>query len=382
MPALYAHLRFGEEVLRYLPSPLPALIRQYPEAYAIGTQGPDVLFYHQPMKKNELRAKGTHLHTLSGHDFFLDQAQKLAENAETNDVREIFKENGAYAAYVCGFLCHFTLDVVCHPFIDRNSCEEFTHGKIESEFDKFMLRKTRRPIRGYNAATPIILKNGAIEAVAYALDIPEENVKRAMKTMRKINKLFSYPAEWVHNVCHAVLGIVGMERKFGDMFLHRDDDELSVRSNEILWDKYSVALPMAAGLIREFFLNLHTFADGTPLHSPLMNYDFSGILKIQRQETEYNSPLEYQTAYFSARPMPAPSESGTFAPPSGIPFGSPNGMGLPSTPPPMPHPSITPTPHPSHTDAQTQYQKPTPTPHPSIMQEQNGEPNPKKKNKR
>ena len=381
MPALYAHLRFGEEVLRYLPSPLPALIRQYPEAYAIGTQGPDVLFYHKPMKKNELRSHGTYLHTFSGHDFFQEQAQKLAENTESDDVREIFQKNGAYAAYICGFICHFTLDVVCHPFIDRNSCEALSHAKIESEFDKFMLRKTRRPIRGYNTATPILLKNGAKEAVSRALDVPVENIKRAMKTMRKINRLFSYPMEWVHNVCHIVLGIIGMDRKFGDMFLHRDDDELAMRSNEVLYDKYNVALPMAAGLMREFFLNLHTFADGYSLHNPLLNYNFSGILKIQQPPEEYTSSLEYQTSYFSSRPMPAPNTT-PFGAPSGIPFGSPNGTSLPSTPPPMPHPSITPTPHPSHGAAPQQYQKPAPMPHPSLTQEQNGAPTPKKKNKR
>jgi hypothetical protein len=177
-----------------------------------------------------------------------------------------------------------------------------------------------------------------------------------------------------------------MERKFGDMFLHRDDDELAMNSNEVLWDKYNVALPMAAGLIREFFLNIQTFADGHPLRNPLFNYDFSGILKIQQPPTEYTSSLEYQTSYFSARPMPSAPIGNPFTAPGGVPLGmplgTPNGITLPDTPPPMPHPSITPTPHPSHIDGQAPYSKPAPMPHPSLMQEQDGEPTNKKKNKR
>ena len=53
MPALYAHLRFGEEVAKTLPTAYTSLIERFPEAFALGTQGPDILFYHKQMKKNQ-----------------------------------------------------------------------------------------------------------------------------------------------------------------------------------------------------------------------------------------------------------------------------------------------------------------------------------------
>ena len=75
MPALYAHLRFGEEVSKTLPEDYREYIDRYPEAFALGTQGPDILFYHQPTKHNEIRQRGSFLHTIFGEEFFLAQGE-------------------------------------------------------------------------------------------------------------------------------------------------------------------------------------------------------------------------------------------------------------------------------------------------------------------
>ena len=107
MPALYAHLRFGEEVAKTLPSPYTELITRFPEAFALGTQGPDILFYHKPMKSNAIRKHGTFLHTFSGEKFFLMQGKKLLEgisdstenNGEKDSVEEILTANGAFVLY-------------------------------------------------------------------------------------------------------------------------------------------------------------------------------------------------------------------------------------------------------------------------------------------
>lgn len=278
MPALYAHLRFGEEVVEALPPVFGALIQKYPEAFALGTQGPDVLFYHHPMKKNDIRARGTYLHTLSGREFFRGQAEKLLASGG-EETEAVLERNGAYAAYICGFLCHFTLDVICHPYIDEHSTEAVTHGKIESEFDKTILRLDGKPIRGYNTATPILDRNGTREAVAKALDVPEENISVTIRTMRKINRLFSYPCEAFHSLAHFVLKLAKMERKFGDMFLHKKDDPLCVEPNRVLVERRKSAVPKAAALIEEYFEGLKELAESGAFTNELFRYDFSGINK-------------------------------------------------------------------------------------------------------
>ena len=76
MPAIYAHLRFGEEVAKMLSKPYAKFIEKHKDAFHLGTQGPDILFYHRPMKKknNEIRKGAIYLQEgLSGNQFFLKQ---------------------------------------------------------------------------------------------------------------------------------------------------------------------------------------------------------------------------------------------------------------------------------------------------------------------
>ena len=281
MPALHAHFRFGEEVAKNLPEPYVKAIERFPESFALGTQGPDILFYHKPLKSNEIRKRGSFLHTWSGEKFFLAQGEKLLAGAPDGDVESLLRENGAFAAYICGFLCHFTLDTLCHPYIDGSSNENVSHGKIESEFDKAVLRADGLPIRGYNVATPILDQNGVKEAVAKTLDVEEEAVARSIKTMRKINKMFSHKHECRHKLLHGLLRLINMEKKFGDMFLHKKDDPLCVETNATLLGKWQDAIPQASALIQEYFENLRVWVEEKRTANNLFRYDFSGIIKTE-----------------------------------------------------------------------------------------------------
>lgn len=281
MPAIYAHLRFGEEVAKTLPVPFTELIERFPEAFHLGTQGPDILFYHHPMKKNGIRKRGGYLHTFSGEKFFAEQSEKLI-SADTKTLTELFDKNGALAAYLVGFLCHFTLDTLCHPYIDGHSTEKVSHGKIESELDKAILRKDGKPVRGYNTATPILNKNGAAESAATTLNIPKESIELAIKTMRKINGWFSNKCELFHAFAHFFLKIVGMDRRFGDMFLHKKDDPLCESTNHVLIEKFNDGILKASKLIEEYFESLLSTTNER-VNNELFRYNFSGI--ITKEET-------------------------------------------------------------------------------------------------
>lgn len=276
MPALYAHLRFGEEVAKTLPEAYQQHIQQYPEAFALGTQGPDILFYHQPMKANEIRKRGTYLHTLSGETLFLAFGEKLTQGASGGDV---LTENGALSAYICGFLCHFTLDVFCHPYINAHSTQAVSHGRIESEFDKYVLRKDGKPIRGYNTATPIADANGTKEAVAKALDVPQEEIALSIKTMQKYNGWFSRKCEFFHAMVHFLLCFAGSNKKFGDMFLHKKDEPLCAEINEALIEKWQNAIPQAATIIETYFERLTEWAHSQQINMDFFRYNFSGIIE-------------------------------------------------------------------------------------------------------
>ena len=281
MPAVYAHIRFGEEVAKNLPMPHTNLIERFPEAFHLGTQGPDILFYYKPLKDNDIRTYGKLLHAHSGEEFFLTLGEKLLNEADTDNEAELLTKNGAFAAYTCGFLCHFTLDVLCHPHVNEKVSEALSHGKIESEFDKFLLRLDGKPIRGYNTATPILDKNGAKAAAAKALDVEENNIGAAIKTMRNINAWFSRKCELSHKFAHTVLKTIHMDKTFGDMFLHKTDDPLCIETNKTLLQKFKDAIPVAAALIPHYFQNLRAWVQNKRCENNLFRHNFSGILKTE-----------------------------------------------------------------------------------------------------
>ena len=265
MPAIYAHLRFGQEAAKRLEPPLSDVIGKYSEAFLLGTQGPDILFYYKPLKGNDIRRRGTAIHARAGGKVFGELYTLWQEQGGKDD---------ALKAYLCGYLCHFTLDVLCHKYIDDNSSDAVSHGKIESEFDKFILRKDGKPIRGYNTAKVIRGENGCIEASALAMGVSEKEIARAIKTIRKINGMFSCKAELFHAIAHAFLKLAKMERKFGDMFLHKKDDPLCQEINEVLYEKWQTGIPIAAAIITEYFSE-----NATRVQNELFRYNFSGIIK-------------------------------------------------------------------------------------------------------
>ena len=99
--------------------------------------------------------------------------------------------------------------------------------------------------------------------------------------MRKINGMFSKKCELFHTVIHALLKIVKMDKKFGDMFLHKKDDPLCEETNAELIKKFNRSVLQAAMIIQQYFDNLPTFVDNQTIQNDLFRYDFCGILKTK-----------------------------------------------------------------------------------------------------
>ncbi len=256
MPAIYAHNRFGEAVVATLPPTFQKYLAQYNEAFCLGTQGPDILFYHQPLKSNPIKKRGMDLHLASAESFFVRQGTRLwTEKLVKIQDGEILSDSPD-AAYIAGFICHFTLDAHAHPDIYKLEDTGISHGRIESEFDKYLLRKDGRPVRGYHTGQQITPTNGAAEACAEALDVTVEEATLSIKTMKRINGWFTSTCAPFHGLVHAVLTVAGMERKFGDMFLHKKDEPHCTEWNPVFEKDFNVAVPKAAALIEEYFSTL------------------------------------------------------------------------------------------------------------------------------
>ncbi len=267
MPAIFTHVEFGNQVAATLPTRLQELIKRHPAAFYLGTQGPDILFYHKVSKskgKNPVRKKGWDMHAQSAAPFFERVAKRLLTHPD--------EENEAYAL---GFLCHFTLDSHCHPFIDERSVDGLSHGKIEAELDKYYLRKTGYPVRGFNAATLFFPYEEAVSASALLLEVPTENMQIAINSMRKINRLFSHKRGFVHGFCHAALTLVGMNKSFGEMFLYKKDDERCAPLLPTLSALFDEAVEKANEKIIAFFGDLEKIAS-EGLTDNFYRYNYSG----------------------------------------------------------------------------------------------------------
>lgn len=257
MPAIYAHNRFGEAVISKLPKKLLDILNQYPEALHLGFQGPDILFYHHPIKKNAVRQIGVDLHHLPAAGFFVEQAKKLYVKDDAGNFTIL---DSPLTSYIAGFLCHFLLDATTHPLIYQVQATGISHGKIESEFDKYLRRKDGKPIRGYNVAHSFTKENGTAAAVATALGVTDKQAALAIKTMKQINGFFVCKSEAFHALAHLLLKIAGMDRKFGDMFLHKKDDPACKDCNVELTALLENAVSWAAEQVEAYFSSLEEIA--------------------------------------------------------------------------------------------------------------------------
>ena len=131
MPSAYAHLRFGWEVLSAIPAPYRAAAKNLTQLYNVGTQGPDPLFYYNPLVENAVEKQGHRCHAMTGSAFFAAALERYRSAPS----------EGA-AAYLFGVLSHYCLDSHCHPLINAATEEgNLDHMELETEFDRFLLQK-------------------------------------------------------------------------------------------------------------------------------------------------------------------------------------------------------------------------------------------------
>lgn len=131
MPDVAVHAAFGREVL----ASLPEEIREYllPDPYTFALFGPDPWFMYKPWHRRE--GRGRRMHT-GKPGLFLSSLLRQAGNSGAR--REMF-------SYLSGFLCHYALDSIAHPYIIYVTAEERvfprSHMSLEHALDAFEIRR-------------------------------------------------------------------------------------------------------------------------------------------------------------------------------------------------------------------------------------------------
>lgn len=303
MPAIATHYLFGQEVYRRLieknRKDIIAVIRKYRQDFNIGLQGPDPMFYYNPLHKNEVVEYASRIHDMSGAEFM-------------NDAKAYIKESKDFRAlaYALGFVCHYTLDSEAHPTVNRLGKDSKGHIQIETELDreillreilkrdakhreeKYLLKYNRKQSKaGYR--NPFRKKNELmvlpnfysskpsvkpekirryrfarfekdLEKSIQALypELSEKQILKSLENFVNYNRLLYSPKGMNISVFKGVELLMGKYEKFSSLALTSRRFKKHVEHAKCIVPIYELSIPIATDLLIEFFDSIRY---GTPL---------------------------------------------------------------------------------------------------------------------
>ena len=129
MPTEYAHYRFGHQVIPTLPADLQRSIGRFRRLFDVGLHGPDPFFHYNILRHTPIGHLGTTMHEETGEAFFTRACRRLK-----------LHPSEAGTVFLYGWLGHYCLDSICHPFVHAHTDEgPIGHVELEKEFDRFLL---------------------------------------------------------------------------------------------------------------------------------------------------------------------------------------------------------------------------------------------------
>lgn len=209
MPSIITHDSFGQELYKERYTFIGETRDEY-EAFLLGNQGPDPLFYSflSPHLRKHLRLGNT-MHQEKPNELLACFKQSLS-------ILESEEEQAVGRAYLLGFTGHYLLDSITHPLVFFNQyqlCDagikglsnkdgNEVHALIESELDEMVLftkrgttvaqfNPSQEILKGSDAVLTTISKMYAYTAMTvYARFIPTNMYALALKSFRRTEALF------------------------------------------------------------------------------------------------------------------------------------------------------------------------------------------------
>ena len=287
MPAVLTHDFFGRDAYQLVAEAHGFASADQRDAFLLGNQGPDPLFYLRVEPWVDKRdSVGDLMHDARPAHLLLAFHDALDMLAPA--------DRPVGEAYVAGFCCHYLLDRTMHPLVYANQyaiCSagvegldeqdgSDVHAEIERDFDEMVLfAKTRQTIRTYRTYREVLRGSDEVLSIVdkllfyailwtYSATIDLDTFTNATRGFRVMQRVFWSPK----GVGHAVLGTVetrllGKRYSFYRAMAHRDRPEAtSVFANhehqpwknpfvdevrtEDFWDLYERAQGQVADALR------------------------------------------------------------------------------------------------------------------------------------
>lgn len=290
MPAILTHDFFGRDVYKDVSAALGFMTLAQCDAFLLGNQGPDPLFY---LAANPRISAENQVGELMHHDAPARLFVALRRALAALDG----KERPIGEAYAAGFLCHYLLDRTAHPFVfatefalcdagvprlDRSD-GSLVHVEIERDLDEMVLyTKLSETIDTYKPYREVLRADDATLATvdklyrhaiaeAYGRNLVDGCYTRAVKTFRLVQHLFYSPTRGKAHV------LAPLELKFSPkryslyraMAHHSRAEHTSAFGNhsrrpwinpfdgtescESFWDLYQIAQALVDSGLTEFF---------------------------------------------------------------------------------------------------------------------------------
>lgn len=125
MPGVYAHYRFGRQVLSQLSPKQKQCVTRFRRLYDMGLYGGDIFHYYSPLMETETGKLEESYHSQSGLAFF----SRALELATTEGAK----------AYLYGVLAHYCLDSLCKAYLQRQKEAGANLAALDADFDSYLL---------------------------------------------------------------------------------------------------------------------------------------------------------------------------------------------------------------------------------------------------
>jgi len=210
MPNIITHALLAQDAIESIDCPsLTSLIAKYPRVYALGSSGPDFLFYYRilPWEKadpiHDLKNVGNKVHSGRINDFY-QSALGVIQTTQDESTREIM------TVFLAGHLSHWALDSTAHPYIFAKTGvigsgeTKYWHFRFESMLDTLMVTQVKGfKIENIHMPDFVSSTSQTRKAVAYLyrqiiidlyeIDIPEKVYEDSLVATTKIAKLLYDP---------------------------------------------------------------------------------------------------------------------------------------------------------------------------------------------
>lgn len=235
MPSVYAHYRFGAQLISQLPPAAQRTVGRFRQLYDMGLHGPDILYYQGiPGTGSRL---GDKFHTQTGKVFFEHVCRAV----------RLSPSEGAMA-YLYGVLAHYALDSLSHPFINRMAGQgKATHTQIETEFDRFLLEQDgKKPPHLQDLSGHMRLTPGECETVAaFYTGVSAGTVGKCVKNMAAVTRFLVMPQSGRRKLTERTMGVFAPRIAGRLMTVHPNRacselDSSLLRLYEMATDRYMI----------------------------------------------------------------------------------------------------------------------------------------------